>query len=146
MNALRITLIATVSCLLLGAGILFAVRVLLPGVAILGVSSNEYSRVPSPDGKKEIVFVERIPGVLADGRVQCYLVRTGENPVEANLFCSVLGTYDKFLSGKWVDLQAIEVRVSRVDKRFEKRKTSFKIKDDKGEEYINIRYDERSSP
>lgn len=146
MNASKIMQIALVSCVLLVAGVLFTTRVLLPAFAILEVDSNEYGRVPSPDGSKEIVFVESSPGVLADGRVQCYLVRSGDLPGPDNLFCSILGTYDKFVSGKWVDQRAIEVKVARVSKKYEKRKTSFAIKNKGGEEFINIRYVTGASP
>jgi hypothetical protein len=146
MNAAKIIQIVLVSCVLLVAVVILTTRVLLPAYAILKVDSNEYSRVPSPDGSKEIVFVESSPGVLAHGRVQCYLVGSGGYPGPDNLFCSILGTYDKFVSGKWIDQRAIEVRVARASKKYEKRKTSFAIKNKGGVEYINIRYVTGVSP
>jgi hypothetical protein len=129
--------IALVLSLLLAAGVSFCVFVYM---TVLKTDVVEYSRIKSPDRSMEVVLVYTSPPVLADGRVMGYLVETGAKVNERAMFCSILGTYDQFVSAEWMGNEIVYLTIRRVDVEIEERDKSAEVIGVNGFRRIKIRY------
>lgn len=129
--------IALVLSLLIAAGVSFCALVYL---TIFKTDVVEYSRIKSPDRSMEVVLVYTSPPALADGRVLAYLVPSGAEVSENAKFCSILGTYDQFVSAEWLSEDVVFLGIRRVDVRIEKKEDSAQVPVENGFRNIKIRY------
>lgn len=129
--------IALVLSLLIAAGASFYALVYL---TIFKTDVVQYSRIKSPDRSMEVVLVYTSPPVLADGRVMAYLVETGAEVNDRAMFCSILGTYDQFVSAEWIGDEVVNLTIRRVDVEIEERDKSAEVIGVNGFRRIKIRY------
>lgn len=88
----------------------------------------------------EVVLVYTTPPFLADGRVLAYVVKSGAEVSEDAKFCSILGTYNRFVNADWLSDDAVQLSISRVDVRIEKQDDGALVPDVTGAKYVAIRY------